>query len=86
MTTSRIERLTHEALTTHTTSSPGADDTTSYAAPALWIAAVTAVLLLSGCAGIPAQQHLPGALNLGEATSWLDQVQSVGSASSFTRP
>ena len=85
MTTTRIQRLTREALGTHQPASPGADEKASYAAPALLIVAVTAVLLLSGCALNPAQQNQPGALNPGEATSWLDQVQSVGSAS-FTGP
>ena len=85
MTTTRIERLTREALGPHTPASPGADEKASYAAPALIIIAVTAVLLLSGCALNPEQQYQTGAANLGGATSWLDQVQSVGRAT-FTGP
>ena len=85
MTTTRIQRLTREALGTHQPANPGTDETASFAAPALLIVAVTAVLLLSGCALNPEQQYQTGAANLGGATSWLDQVQSVGSAS-FTGP
>ena len=85
MTTNRIERLTREALGTQVPANSDAGRTASYAAPALLIVAVTAVLLLSGCALNPEQQYQTGALNPGEATSWLDQVQSVGSAS-FTGP
>ena len=64
MTTNRIERLTREALGTHAPANPGVDKTASYAAaPALLIAAVTAVLLLSGCALNPEQPDQTNAVN-----------------------
>ena len=78
MTTTRIERLTREALGTHTPASPGAAGKASYAAPALLIVAVTAVLLLSGCALNPEQQYQTGAANLGEATIGVGQVHVMG--------
>ena len=74
MTTTRIERLTREALGTHQPASPGADEKASYAAPALIIIAVTAVLLLSGCALNPEQPSQTGATN----TSGLGQAQGLG--------
>ena len=78
MTTTRIQRLTREALGTHQPANPGTDETASYAAPALLIVAVTAVLLLSGCALNPEQQSLTGAANPGEVTSGLGQAQGFG--------
>ena len=74
MTTTRIERLTREDLGTHTPASPGADEKASYAAPALIIIAVTAVLLLSGCALNPEQPDQTGATN----TSGLGNTQVLG--------
>ena len=74
MTTTRIERLTREALGTHQPASPGADEKASYAAPALIIIAVTAVLLLSGCALNPEQPDQTGATN----TSGLGHTQVLG--------
>ena len=85
MTTTRIERLTREALGTHTPASPGADEKASYAAPALIIIAVTAVLLLSGCALNPEQQYQTGAANLGEATIRVGQAHVMGNTL-FTVP
>ena len=85
MTTTRSERRKRQALETHTPASPGASWSASQAAPALLIVAVTAMLLLSGCAWSRAQQQQPDASNFGEATSWLDQAQLVGSTA-FTGP
>lgn len=85
MTTTRIERLTREALGPHTPASPGADEKASYAAPALIIIAVTAVLLLSGCALNPERQYQTSAANLGEATLGIGQVQAMGNTL-FTVP
>jgi hypothetical protein len=83
MTTTRLDHLTREALGTNKSGSPSADAKASLVAPAMLIITVTAVLLLSGCAVNPVQQYQPGvgALNLGEATSWLDDVPAAGSAS-----
>ena len=78
MTTTRIQRLTREALGTHQPANPGTAGTASYAAPALLIIAVTAVLLLSGCALNPEQQYQTGAANLGEATIGVGQVHVMG--------
>ena len=78
MTTTRLERLTRQALGTHTPASPDPAEKASYAAPALLITAVAAVLLLSGCALNPEQQYQTDAANLGEATSGLGQAQVLG--------
>lgn len=78
MTTTRLERLTREALGTRTPTSPGTGEKVSYAAPALLIVAVTAVLLLSGCALNPEQQYQTGAANPGEATIGVGQVHVMG--------
>lgn len=80
MTATRLERPKRQALGS---ASPGADMKASYVAPALVTIAVTAVLLLSGCAVNPVQEMQPGgvALNLGDATSWLVQVKAAGSTS-----
>ena len=82
MTTTRLDRLTREALGTNKSGSPSADIKASFVSPAMLIITVTAVLL-SGCAVNPVQQYQPGvgALNLGEATSWLDDVPAAGGAS-----
>ena len=84
MTTTRLERQKRQALRTHTFASPDVNKKASQAA-ALLTVAVTAMLLLSGCASNLAQQQQPDASNFNEATSSLDQVQKVGSAS-FTGP
>ncbi len=63
MHTNRIERLTREALGTQAPANPDADRIASYAAPALLIVAVTAVLLLSGCALNPEQPYQTEATN-----------------------
>ena len=81
MTTTRLERLTREALGTHQPASPGTDEKASYAAPALIIAAVAAVLLLSGCAWNPEQPYQPDAAN----TSGLGQAHVFGNPF-FTGP
>ena len=83
MTTTRLDRLTREALGTNESGRPSADIKASFVAPAMLIVTVAAVLLLSGCAVNPVQQYQPGvgALNLGEATSWLGDVAATGSAS-----
>ena len=81
MTTTRIERLTREALGTHTPASPDADMAASNAAPALLIIAVTAVLLLSGCAFNPEQPDQTDATN----TSGLGHTLVLGNML-FTGP
>ena len=81
MTTTRLERLTRKALGTHTPASPSADDKASYSAPALIIAAVAAVLLLSGCALNPEQPYQSDAAN----TSGLGQAHVSGNPF-FTGP
>ena len=78
MTTNRIERLTREALGIDKSASQGADEKASYAAPALLIVAVTAVLILSGCALNPEQQYQTDAANLGGVTSGWGQSQIFG--------
>ena len=81
MTTNRIERLTREALGTQAPANSDADSTASYAAPALLIVAVTAVLLLSGCAFSPDQPGQTDAIN----TSGLGHSQILGNML-FTGP
>ena len=75
MTTTRLERLTRQALGTHTSASPDPAEKASYAAPALLITAVAAVLLLSGCALSPERTD---AANLGQTTSGLGQTPGLG--------
>ena len=81
MTTTRLERLTRKALGIQAPAGPSADDKASYSAPALIIAAVAAVLLLSGCAWNPEQPYQPDAAT----TSGLGQAQVLGNPF-FTGP
>ena len=81
MTTTRIERLTRQALGTQAPASPDADRPASCAAPALLIIAVTAVLLLSGCAFNPGQPDQTDATN----TSGLGHTLVLGNML-FTGP
>lgn len=81
MTTTRIERLTRQALGTQAPASPDAVRPASYAAPALLIIAVTAVLLLSGCAFNPEQPDQIDATN----TSGLGHTLVLGNML-FTGP
>ena len=85
MTTTRLERLTREALGHHTHASPRADEKASYAAPALIITAIASVLLLSGCALSPEQPYQTSAANLGEATLGVGQAHAIGNTL-FTVP